>query len=1389
MKRIVDEEMRFTVIVNGNSAQKELFDIEKANRGLVNSNKDLRAERAKLIKQGKKNTQEYKNLTTEISKNNAEITKNKSRMSALQKQIGVTGLTMRQLQQRASHLRLQLLNMVPGSAKYKKYEADLKQINTQLFKLRSNGKAAQGSLSKLANGFNKYAALGASAIAVLAGWVLSVQKMIDFNGKLSDSISDVQKTTGLTKEEVDDLAKSFGVLKTRTSRINLLKIAEEGGRIGILKEDIGEFVEVMNKAAVALGDSFPGGAEEVATKLGKLKFLFKETKDLGVDLAFNAIGSSINELGASGNATELNIADFTTRVGALPDALKPAIGDTLALGAAFEESGIKSEISARAYSIFLTQAATNTGKFAKVMGVSQKEVEELINTNPLEFFLQFTQGLQGLDATEIAGTLKFLGVNATGATKAIGAAANNQKRFRELLTISNEALVDATSLTNEYDIKNNNLAATLDKVKKKILGAFTSESVVTGLSNFVEWFAKFIGASDDADGSVTRFRNRLVALLKSIIVITAAIISYRVAVQLAALWTGTLDKTTKLYILTQKVATATTTFLRAATLLLTAAFNLVTLNITRARAAMILFNRSLMLSPIGLIVAAIGAAVAAYYLFSEASEQAVTKQSLLNDVMAEADKQTAKSIKSKELLLSVARDETQSLEERKRAIDELNRVVPEYNNQLSLETVNTLEAKAALDKHIQSMKQAAITHALSEKIKAKAVELSELENASLEGTVKWYEELWNTLKNGNNPMGVIADNNKTALKNKAEVIEATKAEIEILEELYRTQLRNNPTANTDDLGPKEGDEKSINGKTFVYRNGQWTVKNPFIPPAGGGSGNTKIDQAKKEATALLKLQRETEDKRIALIENAFLREMTQNDVNQKRRLQDLQNQSDEVLAEYDKAISSGDTDLASILLKKYNELYDQIELIDEEYQNNRNGILNNGIEKHIKSLEEQYQREEEQRQIAHNNALAALGDNERAKEALEKAFQKDKLLRQKQNQELLVAELKKILGTAKFEDFNLELLTEEQLQTVKDRLQSLGLSLSEINKLLAAMKGDDQALGELAGIGIDGEESVDILGMNDEQWSKIFERFTTLEGIIGKVGKVVSAAAEAYSIYDQFVSAGEQKRLNRLEQNAQKEIEKQGSLLRNNLITKKQHDDAVKAQEDKVNKAKAEMEYKQAKRQKQINIATILGNQAVAISKALAQGGFILGIPWAAIVGAFAGLQLALAIAQPLPAKGFEQGFYNNTTQVRREQDGKLFDAGFGGESRSGVVDKPTVFLAGEGGRNFPELIISGPDYKRFDPELKNALNRQINGVRGFEGGYYKNQESADPTPQGGDTNGMMMSLLSENIELLRILKDEGIQAYMSRNFANARRMREDIKKLDQLENKSKINT
>ncbi len=900
-KTISDENIRLNIIINGNSAQKELLDLEKSTREVTKANKELSAAKAKLVAEGKKESEAYKKLSAEIKANNVVLGLNKTKMEALQKEIGITGLTMNQLGQKAKLLKMQLLNAVPGGEAYTRYKEELRQVSARMDELKGKAATAKLSLSSLADGFNKYAALGASVIAMGTGVVLSLQKMIDYNGKLSDAMSDVRKTTGMTKEEVDELTKSFGMLLTRTSRIDLLKIAEEGGRIGIATEEIGAFVDVMNKATVALGDSFTGGVSEVASVLGKLKFLFAETKDLGVDLAYNAIGSAINELGANGVATEQNIANFATRLGSLPGALKPSIADALALGTAFEESGIEAEISARAYNIFLKQASTESDKFAKVMGITTEEVKAMINSNPTEFFLQFSDGLKGMNATETAQTLQYLGVNADGANKIVGAAGNNMERFRELLKLSNDSMIDATSLTDEYGIKNSNLAATLEKVKKTMVGMFSSESLVKGLTTAVEWFAKFIGATEDAEEKTTFWRNGLIALIKTALILTTAIVSYRTAIKLATFWTESATIGTASYNLIQKATTISTNFLTAAIALGKAAYYLLTGQLVLAKEAMVAFNLATKLSPVGLLVGLVAAAAVAYIAFSDASKEAATKQTMLNDAVKEANKQIGFERENLKLLLETARDETRSKQERQKAVDELNKIVPEYNNNLTIESARTLDATDKLNKYIEAKEREIMADILLNDWKKKVAAQQEAENASLEDNIGWMEKSWNLIKTGGNVFAMSMANTKTAVANKQQLIALTKEETETAKQLYDAQLRINAKATASGGGgggggPKEGDTMSENGVDFVFKNGAWQKVNKEGGGGGGGTGDAKdvltpedqaiLDSKKKLAEFLADfeadqaLQKEllkfdeknrAEEEEIIRIENKFLK--------------------------------------------------------------------------------------------------------------------------------------------------------------------------------------------------------------------------------------------------------------------------------------------------------------------------------------------------------------------------------------------------------------------------------------------------------------------------------------------------------------------------------------
>jgi len=1368
-KRIVDEDLRFNVIINGNEAQSQLYKLEQRNRSLTDANKNLRAERSKLEAQGKKNSKAWKQLSTQITANNKELKQNRSEMRRLQDEIGITGLTLRQLGKKASFLRLQLANMLPNDPNRKKLKADLIAINRQMDKMSVKASMAQSGISKLAMGFNKYFALGASVIATGAGIVLSLQKMIDYNGKLSDAQSDVQKTTGLTKKEVDELTKSFGALKTRTARVELLELAEEAGRLGIEgAKNVQDFVNTANELKVALGDDL---STEQIREVGKMAKVYgvAAKNNLTYAESFQAIGSAINEVSASGENQAGFLVDYLKRTAGISKQANISAEQNIGFAATFDEIGTSVEIAGTAMNKVLLDMFENSKEYAKIAGMSEKAFNTLLQSDANEAVIKFLEGLNkgGEGLAPMVKRLDEIDVGGTRGKAALTALAGATDLLRTKQLLAADALKLNISLTDEYKLKNNNLAASIKKIQKRLIGTFTSERVVKGLTNFVEWFAKFIGASEDADGKVTRFRNRLVNLLKTIIIITAAVLAYRTATKLTALWTNNAYQATKLYNLILKITSVTTNVLKGGTLLLKAAYYLVTGQIKKAAAAMRLFNMITKLSPIGLILGLVAALGTAYLLFSENSKKAYSAQKQMNDAIKDANIQTAAEENALRQLLKVAQDETRTKQERQKAIDELNKKVPEYNNNLSLEAINTKEASKQLDTYIEKIKAAAREKFFKSLVDKKAEELAAAEASSLEDNLNWWDKTVVTVKSFGSLSLQAVNSTQRALKNQAETVAKLNQELENANKNYQKQKELNGDSGSKPDGPNEGDTQVINGITFIFKNGKWKALKPI---GGGGSGGNKkkITQAKKEAEALLKLQRDTEDNRIALINDAFEREMKQAEANHRRKIEDLKakliSQS-----EIDKATNAGNTDLAAIYTKQNSEIQAQILQQEQLHQQSLNKILDSGIQDHINKQIKQFNREQQERLTAHNNELAALGENEEAKKELSDKFNKEQLEREKGNQQLLINELQKILSNAEFEGFNIELLSDEQLKAIKDRLASLGFSISEINVLLAKMQGKD---GDELGFADGG--AVDVLGFTQEQWEQIFANTDLLSTKIAQIGSILQASAQAYSMYDKFVSSSENKRLQKLERETQKGVEKQKRLLDNGLITKKQHDDAVKAMEDKLNKKKAETEYKQAKRQKQINIATILGNQAVAVSKALAQGGFVLGLPWAGIVAALAGIQLAMAVAQPLPAKGFESGYYNKFP-VQREQDGKVFNAAFGGDSRSGIVDKPTVFLAGEGGKNFPEMIIDGRTLKQFDPELKNRLYNELSRVRGFETGFYK--ENTNQSTNSGFDAGLLNETLTRTNQLLNTLEKEGVIAYISKRPKDIKNISEEIDK------------
>jgi tubulin-specific chaperone A len=1423
-KTISDEQMKLSIIINGNSAQKELFDLEKSTRSLNEQNKALLLQKKLLEKQGQKDTQQYKDLTATIKANSTEVTNNKNRMAELQKEIGLTGLTMGQLQSKATMLRNTLRNLVPGSEDYKKYQAELTQVNTRLGELSGRSRTAQTSIGSLADSFNRYQGMAIAVIGALTGVVLSIQKIIDINGKLSDAQSDVMKTTGMTKVEVDELTKSFGLLQTRTSRIDLLGIAEQGGRIGIAKAEIGDFVAVMNKASVALGDSFTGGAEEVANKLGKIKFLFEETKNLNVDQSYNAIGSAINDLGANGVASEANIADFTTRIGSLTDVLKPTIQQTLALGTAFEESGIESEVSSRAYGIFMKQASTETAKFAKVMNLTQGEVETMINKNPLEFMLKFSEGMKGMNATDTAKTLDGLGISADGANKVIGAMGNNTARFRELMELSNNSFASGTSLINEYELKNNNLAATLEKISKKVSGWFSSETFIKWLGGAVDWLAKFIGATEDADGSVTAWKNTLVFIAKVIAIVTAAMITNLGWQKLVVLWTTRNTEANLLYTIGAKARAFADGVAMVASQAYAAATMLLTGNIREAQQAFRIMTATMMTTPWGFIIGAVAAIAAAYVLFADSANDAAVIQKTLSDVHLEATKNVAKEKAELELLTKIAQDESISKEKRLLAIQKLNNIIPDYIGMLSLENIKTAEGVGILQKYTAELYANARAKAVQSKFDELAKEKVDAEGKTAGDYRKeqtfgflgnrqfdkfknrgdfenYVKKTWGTLSKEKQNDIVNKFISASGMEDKLAEIDRIDAQMKALEpEILKTTLNDLGKPSTEASGTTTGSNYNVLGGGTGKGTG--TKTNPNSNQAE--INKRKLEEQAKYNEQTLKLSRQIEDDKIAAMQDGYQKELLIENNRYQREIEDLNLQkvhTDE-LAKLDediaKAKESKDMTLYNNLLiirkgwgEKNLALDAQINAIKEgklAIHNTKLATLEEKAAKEsITKSKEAFDHAKIIRETKFNEEYAALGNNERAKAKLKKHFEASELEQETIFLNELITKLNTIIGKGKFDGIDLSLLTPEQVDTFTAEAAKVGLSLSEL------IKKKNELAGKTGGtdFGILQGQGTDIFGFSPEQWSSAFSNFDTMEEKIGAVSTVLGGLQNAFSMYSSFVEANSKRDLQNLDKKQSAERIKLKKQLDSKQITQAQYDKKVAKLDAEKEKAQAEAEYKRAKNEKVAALFSIAINTGIGVMKAVAASPLTGGLPWSAIIGGLGILQAGMVLAQPLPAKGYEQGLYQD--YVTREQDGKRFKSSYQGKTRSGLVSKTSHFLVAENG---PEMVIDNKAWRQMNPAVKDSLIRELRGVKGFEQGLYNQAvqryevpASSSPAPSGGDAqmNQMWMSIMAENLAVLKEIRESGILAIVSnKDLSSMKNLKEGIDDYNKLRNKSK---
>lgn len=490
-----------------NSEAKAKFDETKRQIDAV------KAEMAKLRAEGKENSAEYKAQKENLDKLNAAL--------AVQRiEAGKTALSYSELRKAAASLKRQMDNATPGTEKWEALRADYLLTRQRMREVEVQARDTRFSLSKMADGVNRYAAMGAGVVGALTGVALTARKCVDEYAEMEEAEAQVIKYTGMTRDEVKGLNEEFKEMDTRTAREKLNALAGDAGRLGITgKKDVLEFVDAADKINVALGEDL---GDDAVKNIGKLAQMFGEDQKLGLRGAMLATGSAINEVAQNSSAAEAYLVGFTARVAGAANQAKVSQGDILGYASVLDQNMQQQEMAATAFQTLMMKMYQEPAKFAKIAGQSVEDFTSLIKKDANEAILQFLDTLNKKGGLEqLAPMFKEMGLDGVRASGVISTMAGKIDDIRKAQRLANDAYRDGTSIIKEVNVQNNTVQAGLDKAKNNFkdirveLGEklqpvmkymiTTGSLTVKGLGTMISILWKYKGAIVAASAAVAAY--------------------------------------------------------------------------------------------------------------------------------------------------------------------------------------------------------------------------------------------------------------------------------------------------------------------------------------------------------------------------------------------------------------------------------------------------------------------------------------------------------------------------------------------------------------------------------------------------------------------------------------------------------------------------------------------------------------------------------------------------------------------------------------------------------------------------------------------------------------------------------------------------------------------
>lgn len=589
----------------------------------------------------------------------------------------------------------ELKDMERGTEEFRQMTKKAKELKTQLESVRAEGAAQESWINRLADKFNRMQTLAFSLIASLTGLTITMRKSTQDFLDMDSAMANVTKYTGQTMEEVKEMNRSFQKMDTRTSREELNGLAAAAGRLGITSEAaIKDFVDGSDKIRVALGDDL---GENAVDQIGKLAQMFGEDKTRGLRGAMLATGSAVNELAQNSSASAAYMVDFTAQLSGVAIQAGITQSEMLGLASALDQNQQEAATSATVFSQLITKMFQEPARFAKIAGLEVKEFSRIMKEDANTGLIKFLESMRskgGFDA--MAPLFQEMKLDGTRAVGVLSSVASHLDQVRQAQALAFQAYEDGTSVINEFNVQNNTEQAQLDKAKKKFheLSVELGERLLPLMRYVVTTSTLLVKAIYNLTTFIIKYRAEIAYLIVSVTLLTAVYKASTIASYAWYVKEYTLMLLHKSHNILIKARIALIGTLRVAVALLTG-------NITKAAAALKVMRAASLTNPYTALLAVVlslGYGIYKLYSYIKSSSEEAKRNAEavkrmkdsyndIKQVQQEAASAHSAEITQIQTLRRVLENANNGIRERRKALVQLQGIVPQYHATLTTEAL------------------------------------------------------------------------------------------------------------------------------------------------------------------------------------------------------------------------------------------------------------------------------------------------------------------------------------------------------------------------------------------------------------------------------------------------------------------------------------------------------------------------------------------------------------------------------------------------------------------------------------------------------------------------------------------------------------------------------